>query len=114
LQDVFVDDGATSTSILPSDATRVTRLGPIIQVYGYKNTKYTEQTYYKFITIDGLRTKCCCTVDERVIGLDVIHRYVHHIDYRNANPRSWTARNDLADDEFSSSSNSGSDDSSDD
>jgi len=69
-----------------------------------KKQKFTEQTYIKFITIDGLRTRCYCTADERTIGLDVIHRYVHHIDYRNDDhPRTWTARDDLSDEDFSSS-----------
>jgi hypothetical protein len=92
---VFVDNGATHSSIKKSDVGKTTLRGPIQTIYGYKNAKYTEQTYVKFITIDKLRTKCFCTVDERVIGLDVIHRYTHTIDYRNKHPRIWKKRSDM-------------------
>jgi hypothetical protein len=63
-------------------------------IFTYRNVP----TYVKFVVIDGLQTCCECTVDtQRVIGLDVIHRYLHTIDYRKANPRVWTRRPDLVD-----------------
>jgi hypothetical protein len=111
--DSFVDDGATRSSIKQSDVTKQTRQGrPIPTIHGYGGVKHSNvPTYLKFITIDNLQTRCECTVDERAIGLDVIHRYVHVIDYRNAQPRTWTARPDLHDQATESSSSASSDES---
>lgn len=58
-----------------------------------------QPTYLKYIIIDGMRTRCECLLDTtRVIGLDVIHRYTHTIDYRKRYPRVWSKRDDLTDD----------------
>src|SRR5437879_159661 len=56
LVNAFVDDGATRTSILQSDAgPRTDRGRPIAEVYGFKGVVHKNvPTYLKNITIDGL------------------------------------------------------------
>lgn len=83
----------------------------LFQLYTFEGVLRNVPTYKKYITIDGLQTRCACTVGYRAIGLDVIHRYIHRIDYRNAaHPRRWTARPDLVNDDSSSTDDSGSTD----
>jgi len=95
-QRTYVDDGACKTTILQND-TKDAILGPFENFAGVFGHVTRARTYYKYVTIDGLRTLCNCPVDNmRLIGLDVIHRYTHTIDYRNPLPRVWTARPDLA------------------
>jgi len=117
LVNVFVvDDGATHSSIKQSDVGKTTRLYrpiPSVHTFGGRVLRNVP-TFIKFITIDGLRTRCYCTVDERVIGLDVIHRYIHKIDYRKANPRKWRRRPDLQDENTDDDDNDDNDDDDDD
>eukprot|EP00474_Spongospora_subterranea_P006815 CRZ07273.1 hypothetical protein [Spongospora subterranea] len=97
----FVDDGASYCTILHSDISAHSN-SPEFLNFETSNGFVWRMTVGKFIEIDNLWTDARCAVADqgshmRFIGLNVISRYVHHIDYRMPNPRLWRRRSDLMD-----------------
>ncbi|CEP02472.1 Uncharacterized protein PBTT_03968 [Plasmodiophora brassicae] len=89
---VFVDDGSSFCWAPARDLVRCQR-APSCTVSTFNGDRHV-QTRWIYVTIDGLRTRARCIEgddgDGRAIGLNVIIRYRHVIDYRQRPPRTWT------------------------
>jgi len=95
------DDGAEVSNIAPANRQSSMQKIPDQRIRQTDGSVVILPACRFFLSIDGLVTKVFATVGgvDNILGVDVLHRYLHSIDYRNVGAeRVITLRPDLYDD----------------